>query len=1015
MQTILNKNFKEPGRDTREQFSFFYKVRNTRPSGKLTLSQLAKVIREDEHLKKLTTAILAKHQDGILDNFTTIDKGQYQTDKAKSLPVILPAGIAKDRGEDLESITFLPSGLLCLDIDENTPDELTEFYLKIKAGKRKGIVFASQSVSGSLNGSLTIFVRVEMPKRFKDVPQRLKSNLGLSDGDSWPQSLDKINKAYYQLITTALKTESGINAGNKGQNIKDLRYLAHDAGAYFNPEAETVKLKALETFSQVNKAHTHTVVDWPKIEGNTAFQIADSYAQGKDAFQGEESFQLIDGQKHHYILQFSKCCNLLGVPQLEVEKYFDAKGIVISSNCITDPYNRYSHRFGHWAGLLKPKAKRRTIQGKEGQRLTDLITPAEALGKWIISPTGSGKTFLFDKIELQPGEKKILVVPTLSLVSNVIGGYPGIIEFTGRKKDLKTITQESVIVTTIASAHRLMNCLTDHKAHTHIVFDEGHNFTAATSPGFQLSQLTDALENAKGFKTVSLLTGTELFNADPYLNSLEVIEVRIPQTVTPEACFIDTTDTKKAAAEIFNQSTTAGRFPILLLNDKGLKLETLKTLIGDMKGIKVFNSDTKQDADFLSITQDSIIKDGIKGIITTSVLNEGNNINNPFDFDFIVLGNFHSNAMKQLSARARHPESVNIYKIRSIERETSDKGFNPVQFAILEEKRLQKIADFHNSEIEYFENFDPVTQSEEIHRANVLANYKGRKTINKTEALKLNDAGRYEIDYLLLSNNIHRAYTIQENKNDTLMIRNLEAYGIRFIETVNNEAQQTESEKTAAKISREARKTADAIEYAETLKELQTAYIIGDGHPVDIAQEQINTKGQRLTTLQQSAYKRFLRLFEITQDVSITIKELLTIGHKNKDNSLFFDRLQNWQNRNDGNFMRSGLINAKIQAAAEVYLPPGKVMTSDQVKESVKQILSCDKFFNLAELDQDERNDKALNHARKFVDLKPKRKRNDDGKTFTTTYTICALTFKHLFYNNSKLSAQEDMHREIYR
>jgi hypothetical protein len=69
------------------------------------------------------------------------------------------------------------------------------------------------------------------------------------------------------------------------------------------------------------------------------------------------------GSMHHSILLLCNYLNSFGVPQSEAEQWIYSNILPkseIHSNCISDPYQRYSHEFGRWE--FKPRAPQQKPQ-----------------------------------------------------------------------------------------------------------------------------------------------------------------------------------------------------------------------------------------------------------------------------------------------------------------------------------------------------------------------------------------------------------------------------------------------------------------------------------------------------------------------------------------------------------------------------------------------------------------------------------------------------------------------------
>jgi hypothetical protein len=214
-----------PNQDTfPEGLSLFASVKDQTPLGFASLVDIADQVRTCPRIKAATEAILKDHREGILDGWKTIAKAGYQDQKTKTLPAVLPAGAINTR-DTAQKRTITPSGYVCLDLDENTPAELRSFAKRVKAGKFRNVALCALSVSGRLNGSLALFMRVRMPKSWKSTPQATRKALGLNKNAPWTDNLNTINEAYHRAFSYLFKTHAGINVGKAGKSIYNVRYF----------------------------------------------------------------------------------------------------------------------------------------------------------------------------------------------------------------------------------------------------------------------------------------------------------------------------------------------------------------------------------------------------------------------------------------------------------------------------------------------------------------------------------------------------------------------------------------------------------------------------------------------------------------------------------------------------------------------------------------------------------------------------------------------------------------------
>jgi hypothetical protein len=960
-----------------KRISLFKRVKERTPEGERTLAEIIDLIRTDQTLIDTTNAICEKHREGILEGFKTVDKGEYQKDKADQLPAICPAGLIYSRAGEIDQLEIDPAGILCLDIDENTPEDLRAFWNKVPSMQYAAA--AARSVSGSLNGSFALFLNIEFPTRREDIPPQLIDQQEINTSDSWSKILNKINEAYHEAFTAMLKDQAGIIAGKAGQNLKNLRYLAADPEAYHNPNAKTYSLENLTDYLDLIRNREDKLRSWT---GEALNIETTDWIEFGEAFAAAKGYQLQDGQKHEFLTRFSIACNLLGVDIAQVYGYATAKGINVRTNCISYPYRTYKENLGRWKYKLQKKADRQVIEGKKGQKLADLIDAQDIIEKKVIAPTGSGKTYL---IHTLPG-KKVIVCPTLGLVDNVCADYNAA-PFTGSTRDKESIKQADFIAVTYASFRKLTAYLAETKDQYHCIVDESQAFSVSASPAFQLKQLHEVLQEAQGYKDLTLLTGTDVYNHDPRLRNIPRISFYIPQS-EKALQLVDAIDVLKETAEQIKNSIAAGRFPLVLFNntsDDG-KLGTLKSLLADQAGIKYLNSHTKQDPDWKKITSEGIIDPEIKGIVTTSVLKEGNNILNKYHFDIIVVGHFHSTEIVQFSSRPRKPKSVSVSIIRSENRTRSERIFCPEQFAYQLEDDAQSVCNDLNTKAACANSDTSLTYLE----------VKARQAIKQNPIRYDEEQNLFLIDYLHLSNITFTQERIAENRNDQLLIRNLNKYGIVYRDQVASCAEQTTEEKANAAKIREQKKEKELQEYNATLDQLSHR---SDAY--EFASDQI-TGNKDLTKIQKAVYSRYKKLYELTLNHAGTINRLKDIGPKKAKFIQLIERLRIALLRSNKAYLADGNKFAMILQAVENEFKEGDLLTSDQIKDKLTRILTLDRSLDI---EQDQRSDKALKILRLFFEVDRKDQRDQAGKK-VNKYRICPLTFEDILNNNSKIRVQ---------
>lgn len=830
---------------------------------------------------------------------------------------------------------------------------------------------------------MTAFFKVSLPKSWKSTSPKKRKALGLSKNSPWPVNLQKINEAYHQAIRYLLKKNASINAGTAGQSIYNVRYLSHDPEAYLNTSQpaftlsallevlkETEKTKQLQTFAAV--ASTITTSD--------AFTFAEAYAEAK-------GYEYQQGQKHLYFVRIAIACNLLGVPRENVEAYAEAKGgRRLETNAISHAYRKYKDSFGRWKHYLNPKQNQQLFEGAKDQKISTILTAEDALGKLVVAPTGSGKTFFVSTI---PG-RKIIVCPTVALVKNVAKEYKAV-PFWGGERDTDSTLAANFIATTYSSFTALAELLSSQRETIKVFIDESHAFTSSTSANYQLRELTNILREAQNFESVTLLTGTELYNHHPFIRNMERVEVRLPSALKTFD-FTDAADVLKATSDKIRISVAAGRFPLVLFNNKSEdgRLGTLKTLLKDVEGLRFFNSDTKDENEFLQIVRDGEIAEGIKGLITTSVLKEGNNIYNPYDFDVVVVGTFHASEVQQFSSRPRCPKSNHVSIIRSNRRKISPATLDVVKTACWIEDSAKAICNELNTQ-------DGLTQNQ-YHQE-----FKARQAINGNPIFLNVTTSRYQVDYLLLSNQVFRMETTAQNRNKGLMIEALKSYGMKYGGATSSEAVQSKEEKKTAQTSRAAAKQKRTEAYLDVLKELAIV-----DKPLAEATAALTGRAHTLTPAQKDVYSRFERLMEVCTHQTAALAYMKDIGTKKATFELLLKRLRIEALRRDKVYMKRNRKFAIVLKAIHSKFKPGDKLTSSQIASKIGDVLKLDKSLDLSNMELENRSDRYLNVAKLFFELNRKDEKDDKGKRLNK-YEICPLTFGVLLKEEPKVRGQNQL------
>lgn len=339
---------------------------------------------------------------------------------------------------------------------------------------------------------------------------------------------------------------------------------------------------------------------------------------------------------------------------------------------IQDMYNRYSRDFGtidisHEVETVSKEAVVVEYSLQEGEKLSSIdLDLSENSLVW--SPTGSGKSYYIgNKLTMD----RIMVVPTKSLVLQFAKQYGASMFF----QECKEIKNTNFIVTTYSSLENLSFKIDTSK---YVLFvDEGHNTTSSASEGYLLKPLNKVVDLCKSFKAYHFLTATPLFSFSPIINELKVLKVTRPVGYTKNVKQLVYSDLYKTMANAASRSKKAGaQFAILSNTTKDTgKLGKFKHVLGEFKYVAI-NSTMKLEDSYIKVAIDGDMR-GIDGIISTSILKEGNSITNHTEtINIFIDGGFHPSDIEQFCARFRNAKVVNLYLLKFVDTESGATFFN---------------------------------------------------------------------------------------------------------------------------------------------------------------------------------------------------------------------------------------------------------------------------------------------------------------------------------------------------
>lgn len=341
-------------------------------------------------------------------------------------------------------------------------------------------------------------------------------------------------------------------------------------------------------------------------------------------------------------------------------------------NSVHDMYSRYSYNFA--TAAIEHDIEEVTFNNKSNlqyiikSKLSELNIDL-SVNSFIKAPTGSGKSYYVGNVVK---EKRVMVVPTQSLVLQFAKEYNATPFF----QDAKTVADDNFIVTTYSSLMKLSMKINTKE---YVLFiDEAHNFTASANPFFLLDEMNEVLELLPSFKNYHLLSATPLFNNEPFINSLRLIEIKLEkQLVKKQIIKMSAVDTLKVIKNIADDCFAQNRQFIVLsnnTNEEG-RLGKIQSVLSHLK-IATVNSKTKTSDDYYAIAIEGDMTQ-CDGIITTTVIKEGNSITkHSSEVTVIVDGSFHPAELEQISARFRNAEKVNLAIVKSAKAKTVYIPFN---------------------------------------------------------------------------------------------------------------------------------------------------------------------------------------------------------------------------------------------------------------------------------------------------------------------------------------------------
>ena len=557
---------------------------------------------------------------------------------------------------------------------------------------------------------------------------------------------------------------------------------------YFSNAIKTDKKNIV---TETNRSNT--------VEGSKAHRIAYTYTTSK-------GLTYTNGEKCAFITSYVALMNQFGVDfnsmSAEISKIHPDFDFQRSQ----DIYNRYSSQFA--TKSTNPKAyeskaveANRTI--KAGQTLSDLgLTKKDVVGKLLVSPTGSGKTYFISRLE----GKKVVVVPSQKLSDELATKYNGVV-FNQFSKEVST--NNSLIFVTYASYVNLLNYI--NISEFDVYLDECHNLTTSASRSFMHKEL-DSVVNALILgeqKSVTLLTATPIRNAHPYLLGFEQVVIKSEAAKVKEFSILKTTDRVKLLQDVFAKSKAENKFVAVLLNNTKDLLESYTNAL-TAYNVQVFNASKKSEDYFVELITTGNIDTNADGFFSTTVLKEGNSflLDGKKEVNVVIVGKFGADEIEQFSARFRNADKVNVIVVRSADYEDRNAYFDGFR----DETELISAAEFN---AKYF------NESKFNDNPYGLKLTKNLNAVQET-FVRENEAGEYEVDYLVISNFIYEREKSAACNNTDFFVSKLAQYGWSFKGVLTYSAELTEAETKAQTASNKLSKANREAKAAAIVAKIQT-------------------------------------------------------------------------------------------------------------------------------------------------------------------------------------------------
>ena len=727
--------------------------------------------------------------------------------------------------------------------------------------------------------------------------------------------------------------------------VKDLEsrlnVLTYDADIIIKSDADVkVLTEVAERPSELASVSNNNIKNNNlKVTLNSRSHI--SLKDGSDAHRrayayASKGLRYIQGQRNAFIVKYAGMTNQFGLSFNDMSKEILTVHPDFDLNRAEDIYKRYNSQFGTLVIDSKPASLSNNniekLNLKVTQYLGDILNQSY-LGKYIIAPTGTGKSYFVGKTLKG---KRIMVVPTQTLSSEFAAKYNGK-EFNEFSKDV--CNNDDLIFVTYASFATL--CEYVDISRYNVILDEVHLFSTGSSRSFMYNQLASTLKILKRRKQLSttLLTATPVKSSDDFFDSFDI--VKVTQDVTKHKAWttIRTFDKLKTLRSVFERASRENGFVSVLLNNTKSQLDSFMAALTDYN-IQTFSASKKGEGYFVDLIQTGDVKNDIDGIISTTVLGQGNSFkvgNNRNKTNFVVvIGNHSVETVEQFAARIRDAKEVQVFHL------VKDDFKSDANVFFNYEKKAEELTTLANKNATFFndkaDNFGGYYSTDQM------------DMLNKIDETYINFNGvKYEVDHLIISNSIYNYETYVSNANVDYLEQKIKGFNYTFngvqFDTEELTDEEVDTINNAVKVTKENRK-----EYinsiVDTVKKEGLEYnkeVLKNPSKLDNVENNIRFRLDYIYKYESDADKVFDIYDEVAKNDKtwgvfvnrILIDKILTDSCiAKRSDRLIVDKMYNVFNA--GDTFNAEELNEKVNNLIKELLPNSKKLSKTKTTQLIK-------------------------------------------------------------------------------